>query len=549
MYANYLRLSLIVFSLRIQVAFLNCISYMLYGSLNGDPFVMASVTLGLPINYFALSSAFGILGKSGKVADNTTSWRLDCVVLGGIAAWIVVAFVIGAILPHVVADEQKANVATSIVGFTACATCMIYYISPLTVLMEIVREKDAAGLYLPMIIMNLITSISWSAYGFIYIGDVVVYGPNLFAVLLSTAQLTLKCVYPSVDSSKLQRKLTVVEMANEFDQGDEEAKESYEEIPRGPCQHLRGRAGTLVQEVVCGDGIVGVIAFEEEEVVARNHRSNTLTSIAEIVLDSIDFVGPARHPADVVEVHVTPVEPTATATTATPLHAHHAHHPSLPTALNGVRSPNSGGVLSPRARRSVSFSADALAASPVASVRPTVSAFSHNTRSRSGSLSPSQLAQAQTRAQDQMLDPSQGQPHQSLQARRRAQTCSSAMPQIMEEGTLTIRIDQVDHEAAESYTYGGAHSSPRMDTTMLQSERSSVDMANMRRITDPHAPFLPQGSPSSTSTSTERSNAGSAMLHTLAEAVQGRSRGNSRATPPMYVPQDGAVDSLDNVPL
>ena len=93
----------------------------LYGSLNGDPFVMASVSLGLPINYFALSSAFGILGKNGKVSDSTTSWRLDCVVFGGIAAWVVVAFVIGAIR----CKEQKANVATSIVGFTACATCMI----------------------------------------------------------------------------------------------------------------------------------------------------------------------------------------------------------------------------------------------------------------------------------------------------------------------------------------------------------------------------------------------------------------------------------------
>jgi len=70
---------------------------------------------------------------------------------------------------------------------------------------------------------------------------------------------------------------------------------------------------------------------------------------------------------------------------------------------------------------------------------------------------------------------------------------------------------------------------------------------HFHRITDPHAPLLPQGSPSSTSAG--RNNAGSAMLHTLAEAVQGRSRGNSRATPPMYVPQDGAVDSLDNVPL
>lgn len=522
---------------------------MLYGCLNGDPFVMASVTLGLPINYFALSSAFGILGKSGKVADNTTSWRLDCIVLGGIAVWVIVAFVIGAILPHTLAEDRKPSVATSIVGFTACVTCMIYYFSPLTVLLEIIKEKDAAGLYLPMIVMNLITSASWGAYGFIYIGDVVVYGPNLFAVLLSASQLVLKCVYPSIDPSKLQRKLTVVEMASEFEAGDEEAKEGFAEVPRSPREHLRGRAGTLVQEVVCGDGTVGVIAFDEHDVAARNQRSNTVTSVAEILLDHIDLVGPARHPADIVEVHATAVEPVPT----TARHVPHTqtHQPAGP---GGMRSPNcGGGMVSPRGRRSVSFSADALATSPVASVRPAVSSFSHNSpRSRSGSLSPSQLALAQSRTQAQTLEQeleqvqSQSQ-SQSLQDRCRAQTCSGAMPSIIEEGSLTIKIDQAndDIETAESYSYGTANGSPRMDTTMLQSERNSVDAANARRITDPHAPLLPHGSPSSSSTG--RHNAGSAMLHTLVEAVQGRSRGNSRATPPMYVPQDEA--GMDNVPL
>ena len=297
-----------------------------------------------------------------------------------------------------------------------------------------------------------------------------------------------------------------------------------------------------MQEVVCGDGTVGVIAFEEEEVVARNQRSNTLTSIAEIVLDSIDFVGPVRHPADVIEMHTTPVEPTTT--TATPLHTHHApsqEHQSGITRMGEARSPNSGGMLSPRARRSVSFSADA-----VASVRPAVSAFSHDSRSRSGSLSPSQLTLAQTRTEAQISEPAQGQ-NKSVQERRRALTCSSAMPQIMEEGGLTIRVDQDDSDAAESYTYGTANGSPRMDATMRQSERSSVDMANVRRITNSHAPLLPQGSPSSTSAG--HHNAGSALLHTLAEAVQGRSRSNSRTTPPMYMPQDGADYNLDSVSL
>ena len=253
---------------------------MLYGTLIKDPYVMCSVTLGLPANYFAVSSALSILGKTGKGSKNHTTWKLEFVVVSGIALWILIAFTVGAILPAIM-DGNVGDLAITIVGYVCMTTCLLYYLAPLSVLMEIIKNKDAAGLHTPMVVMNMVTSATWAAYGFIFIGDVVVYTPGCFAILISAAQLYLKWIYPSIDPTKLQRRMTV-------DNGKGEG------VPE-PNRH---RTGTIVQDILCGDGTIGVIEFTEEEAATRLRRSSTVASFAERLLDVIDIAGPRRIPLD-----------------------------------------------------------------------------------------------------------------------------------------------------------------------------------------------------------------------------------------------------------
>lgn len=279
----------------LQLAFLNCLGYMLYGCLIKDPFLMSSVALGLPANYFAVSSALSILGKTGKGSNNETTWKLEYIVLIGLMVWICVGFTCGAVLPAVV-PEGAVPIAVAIVGYTCIVTCLLYYFAPLTAALEIIKNKDAAGLHLPMVVSNLITSTVWAAYGFIFIGDPVVFGPNMFAVALSCCQMYLKCAYPSVDPTKLQRRMT--KDTKDFTiSGESESDE--EEMKEAPAEH-RPRAFT--QDVLCGDGTVQVIEFTEEEAATRQRRSSTAAEIAEKVLDAIDILGPRRLPLEHVEV-------------------------------------------------------------------------------------------------------------------------------------------------------------------------------------------------------------------------------------------------------
>ena len=253
---------------------------LLYGCLINDPFVMCSVTLGLPANYFAVSSALSILGKTGKGSNNETTWKLEYIIVGGMMVWIIVAFVTGSIFPAALSGNDK-GASIQVVGYVCIITITLYYLAPLSALGEIIKNRDAAGLYMPMVIMNMLTSTTWAAYGFIFIGDVVVYAPNMLAMLISAAQVYLKLTYPSIDPTKLQRRMTV----------DSTTEGSAPE----PYRH---RAGTITQEILCADGTIGVIEFTEEEAATRQRRSTTVTSIAERVLDVLDIVGPPRLPLD-----------------------------------------------------------------------------------------------------------------------------------------------------------------------------------------------------------------------------------------------------------
>jgi hypothetical protein len=186
---------------------------MIYGSVIGNAYLMCSVTLGLVMNFFALSTALRILGgkkltpSGGDAVDKLSTtqnidfaWQVEAIVLGGLSLWILVAFICGSVLPSALGSNAN-NVAVNLIGNVCCATSILYYVSPLSVLLDIVRRGDAAGLHAPLITLNLVATTMWSAYGLFYMNDVNVYAPNITAMAFSIAQLSIKAYYPSLGAT------------------------------------------------------------------------------------------------------------------------------------------------------------------------------------------------------------------------------------------------------------------------------------------------------------------------------------------------------------
>ncbi len=169
---------------------------------------MFSVSFGLPINLFATVSALRILGSkkvSSRVSEEDFvvngqapvdfAKQIELTLIGGVCLWIFVAFIAGSILPRMY--DNPLSTQYGLVGNVCMITGILFYVSPLSVLLDIVRKKDASGLHLPSMLLNLLATTLWSSYGLFSMNDVNVYVPNILAMALSIAQLCIKGYYPS----------------------------------------------------------------------------------------------------------------------------------------------------------------------------------------------------------------------------------------------------------------------------------------------------------------------------------------------------------------
>lgn len=186
---------------------------------------MFSVSFGLPINLFATASALRILGSrkfSSRVSEEEFiingqapidfAKQIEIILIGGVCLWIFVAFIAGSILPAVLDDPTATQL--NLVGNICMVTSILFYVSPLSVLLDIVRKRDASSLHLPMILLNLLATTLWSTYGLFSMNDVNVYVPNMLAMALSISQLCIKGYYPSNFGKKQDDKYEMADKLN-----------------------------------------------------------------------------------------------------------------------------------------------------------------------------------------------------------------------------------------------------------------------------------------------------------------------------------------------
>lgn len=52
-------------------------------------------------------------------------------------------------------------------GSTAVALLCIYYVAPLSTLLQVLRERDSSSIYWPLSLMNLVNAVLWTVYGLV----------------------------------------------------------------------------------------------------------------------------------------------------------------------------------------------------------------------------------------------------------------------------------------------------------------------------------------------------------------------------------------------
>lgn len=151
--------------------FTNCIIWSYYGLLKGDPTVL-------------VPNAIGVMSGLTCVAAYQRHSKTSPTGLYAVASAIV-------LLATMLATQGNCN----LIGSIGCGLAVVVMGSPLATLSTVIKSKSTAAMPFTTSFMGFCNSLSWSAYGLLVAKDVMIYGPNIVGLFLSSLQMLLFAMF------------------------------------------------------------------------------------------------------------------------------------------------------------------------------------------------------------------------------------------------------------------------------------------------------------------------------------------------------------------
>ena len=85
-----------------------------------------------------------------------------------------------------------------VIGILVNLNLIIYYAAPLESIIKVVRTKSSNSIHVPSVLMNVVNTSFWIAYGTAK-KDLIIIIPNGLGLLLALAQGVVCLVYPRND--------------------------------------------------------------------------------------------------------------------------------------------------------------------------------------------------------------------------------------------------------------------------------------------------------------------------------------------------------------
>ncbi|KAI8919604.1 sugar efflux transporter for intercellular exchange-domain-containing protein [Entophlyctis helioformis] len=158
----------------------NAIAWSMYGAFLGDPFVFAPNIAGFHLGLWYTFSTF-------PTATPALRKQAMTVIIGASLLVFTGAFVSFTIL-------KGRDPAKIILGSIAVTILAVFYGSPLTDAVQVIRARDASSINPILATTSFLNGCLWTVYG-IVIADPFVWGPNALGVVLSMAQLVLLAIF------------------------------------------------------------------------------------------------------------------------------------------------------------------------------------------------------------------------------------------------------------------------------------------------------------------------------------------------------------------
>jgi solute carrier family 50 (sugar transporter) len=149
----------------------NCIIWSLYGILKKDSTVLYPNALGI------LSGTFCV----GSYKRYSTKSDLSTI----IGAFLIIAF----------STSLYYGKRVESLGTLGCAIAVLLMGSPLATFSTVIKEKSTNSMPFLSSLTTWCNAFSWSMYGLLVAGDIMIYGPNLVGLVLASFQMLLFAIY------------------------------------------------------------------------------------------------------------------------------------------------------------------------------------------------------------------------------------------------------------------------------------------------------------------------------------------------------------------
>ncbi|GAX82506.1 hypothetical protein CEUSTIGMA_g9933.t1 [Chlamydomonas eustigma] len=157
----------------------NCVSWVIYGAVAADPFIAPANILGIVAGLFFTMTALPHCTQ--KLQD----------IIQGIMVFSGCLFGILSMIGVFALDSKGIK---QMWGAMSVAVVIIYYVIPLSTMIQVVRHRDASSIYLPLAVASIVNGGAWTVYG-LAVQDVNLWGPNGFGAFTGCVQVALRLLF------------------------------------------------------------------------------------------------------------------------------------------------------------------------------------------------------------------------------------------------------------------------------------------------------------------------------------------------------------------
>ncbi|KNE61201.1 hypothetical protein AMAG_06951 [Allomyces macrogynus ATCC 38327] len=162
----------------------NALVWVVYGLLKKDYWVCIPNMIGVLLGQFYVHTAYGLANPRQKL-------QMDLVAIGSSFVVYLLATIVFLGMPYE-AGQLAMGILTIVIQ-------VLYYGSPLSTLVEVVRTRNSVHFLLPLALMGVINGGFWTVYGFFVVAkaDLFIWLPNVVGTTFAAIQMLCRLVFPA----------------------------------------------------------------------------------------------------------------------------------------------------------------------------------------------------------------------------------------------------------------------------------------------------------------------------------------------------------------